>query len=313
MRKYLAALATLALVALAFFLPAWLLELEDQQRMDVPHITREEEEREGFAESLQLTVGEKLLFLRSGSPVNMDAGGIWVSGLYTVPPAGESAGTIEHGQVEFQPVLESETSFFFQNTGNKQTGDMQLVDSTLEQMVEEAYATWDRRLLSAWSELRVLQSLGGLPDLWKPGYQLEYICSGETLYIDAATRVSFQVYTISFSCSPYTLHLTVDEQSGRVLRFSLEWSAETQLNWGLQGEGSFGPAWRDYWRMDNVGSSCFTPYIKEILASSAESLRNNGEYNANGQIVFVYDGQSLAVNLSNQMTYKRGSFLMWNM
>ena len=64
--------------------------------------------------------------------------------------------------------------------------------------------------------------------------------------------------------------------------------------------------------MDSVNSSWYTPYVQEILESSEESLWKNGEYNANGQVVFSYDGQSLSVNLANLVTYKRGGFLFWN-
>ena len=62
-----AGLAAAALLAAAFFLPALLSHWGDQRLLDEPHITRQDEEREGFAESLQLSVAEKLFLLRSGS------------------------------------------------------------------------------------------------------------------------------------------------------------------------------------------------------------------------------------------------------
>lgn len=309
MRKYLAVLVALGLVAGAFFLPAQLSQWEDQRLMDEPAITRHEE-REGFAESLQLTVGEKLLLLRGGSLVSMEAGWSTVWGMYTVPKPGETA-VIEHGAADFQPALTEgrETNLYIGDVAENSAG-MPEADA---RMLEDLFEVWDQRLLSAWSELRALQSLGGLPALWEPGSQVEYTCAGELLYVDSSTRVSFQAYTIHLSCAPYSIDLTVDGHSGRILRFGLEWSVGTRLNWGLRGAGGFGPAWRDYWRMDSVNANWYTPYIQEILESTEESLRANGEYNANGQLVFSYDGQSMAVNLSNLVTYKRGGFLFWNM
>ena len=64
-----AGLAAAALLAAAFFLPAALSQWGDRRLLDEPHITRQDEEREGFAESLQLSVAEKLFLLRSGSAV----------------------------------------------------------------------------------------------------------------------------------------------------------------------------------------------------------------------------------------------------
>lgn len=66
MRNYFAALAALLLIAAAVFLPGELAQWNDTALLDEPHILRQEEEREGFAEQMQLTVGEKLLLLRSG-------------------------------------------------------------------------------------------------------------------------------------------------------------------------------------------------------------------------------------------------------
>lgn len=305
MRKYLSVLAALVLVAAAVFLPAQLSQWTDQQLMDEPHITQHEE-RDSFAESLQLTVGEKLLLLHSESLASMEAGWSTVWGLFTVPKSGETA-SIEHGRAEFQQEFaEVHASDIYLDDN----GDM--IAEEESQMLDELFEVSDQRLLSAWSELRALQSLGGLPLLWEPGSQVEYAYAGDILYVDSSTSVSFQAYTIHLACDPYTLNLTVDKQSGRILRFGLEWSAGTRLNWGLRGAGGFGPAWRDYWRMDSVNSSWYTPYVQEILESSEESLWKNGEYNANGQVVFSYDGQSLSVNLANLVTYKRGGFLFWN-
>ena len=67
MRNAFAVLAAVFLLAAAFFLPAALAQWEDRRLLDEPHITRQDQEREGFAESLQLSVAEKLLLLRSAS------------------------------------------------------------------------------------------------------------------------------------------------------------------------------------------------------------------------------------------------------
>ena len=66
MRKYAAALAVVLLMAAAFFLPEWLSALNDRQLLDNPVIQAENEEREGFAESMQRAVAEKVLLLRGG-------------------------------------------------------------------------------------------------------------------------------------------------------------------------------------------------------------------------------------------------------
>ena len=81
MRNVLMALAAAALVAAAFFLPEQLSLLEDQQLLDRPNIVQQEE-REGFAESMQLQVAEKLLLMRSATVSRMELGDGVVQGLY---------------------------------------------------------------------------------------------------------------------------------------------------------------------------------------------------------------------------------------
>ena len=71
MRRYLLLLLAALLAAGAVFLPGQLSQWGDQVRLDEPHITRQDEEREGFAESLQLSVAEKLFLLRSGSVISV--------------------------------------------------------------------------------------------------------------------------------------------------------------------------------------------------------------------------------------------------
>ena len=80
MRNVLMALAAAALVAAAFFLPEQLSLLEDQQLLDRPNIVQQEE-REGFAESMQLQVAEKLLLMRSATVSRMELGDGVVQGL----------------------------------------------------------------------------------------------------------------------------------------------------------------------------------------------------------------------------------------
>ena len=75
MGKYAAMLVALLLVAAAFFLPVRLSRWQDEQLLDDPHVTSYDKEREGFAESTQLSAAEKLLLLRSGTLTQVDLGG----------------------------------------------------------------------------------------------------------------------------------------------------------------------------------------------------------------------------------------------
>ena len=74
---------TLALVALAIFLPAKLSQWNDRLLLDEPHVLRQDAEREGFAESMQLSIGEKLLMTRSGSAsvLRLEEDEEWANGL----------------------------------------------------------------------------------------------------------------------------------------------------------------------------------------------------------------------------------------
>lgn len=73
MRKFLAAALTVLLTAAAIFLPARLSLWNDRLLLDEPHILQEE--REGFGESVGLTVAEKVLLLRSGGLDSLIVGG----------------------------------------------------------------------------------------------------------------------------------------------------------------------------------------------------------------------------------------------
>ena len=82
MRNVWAGLAAAALLAAAFFLPAALSQWGDQRLLDDPHITRQDEEREGFAESLQLSVAEKLFLLRSSSVTSVTLADMEAASIY---------------------------------------------------------------------------------------------------------------------------------------------------------------------------------------------------------------------------------------
>lgn len=301
MRKLLV-LLTLLLIAAAFFLPAELAEWGDEQLFDNLHVTAQEE-LEGFAESLQLPVAEKLLLLHSGSMTSMYVGTLELRGLFTTPVSGESAGRIEHGTISNYTELSEGRVSFFNLESTAESGDSL-------QAKQEAGELWDQRIQSAWSEIRSLQAMGGLPSLWDQGSELEFFGSNEMLYMDRESKSSFQFYNIGFSAAPYSIELTIDAQSGRVIAFTLSWGRDMQLNWGVEGASGFGPAWRDYWRMDSVESGWYNPDRKETLESSLESLWTNGDYNRNSQIRFTYDGQNLPVSLANNVTAKGGS-LLW--
>ena len=170
MRNYFAALAALLLIAAAVFLPGELAQWNDTALLDEPHILRQEEEREGFAEQMQLTVGEKLLLLRSGklSKVPLEeayltdegtemafhyaisAGG--VVEFYVEPYLGASAAVgLDPGEL----IAASSTAFATDKT-------LEMLDSAAQASAQE----WTDRLESVLSELQKLQSTGAMPSLW---------------------------------------------------------------------------------------------------------------------------------------------------
>ena len=302
MRKYLAVLFTMLLIVAAFFLPE-LSQWEDVRLMDQPYVAAQEE-REGFAESFQLPVAEKLLMLRSGTlsgvDLNAGSGATTVQGIYTIPASGENAaaGQIEHGDTELHVFLDGERQFD--------------VDTAWAAAYEEVFRKWDERLWTVWREVRVLQSMGGLPELWPAGTALEYTGYGEMLYVDSGTpRVNFQVYHMYLSCAPYSLDVTLDSQSGRMIAFTLRWDKGTQPSWGFQGAARFGSAWRDYWKMDSINTNWYNTYTKEILESTLASLYLNGDYNHNQPLIFSYDDQNLSINLANWVSNSGGGSLIW--
>ncbi len=297
MRKCGAAILVFTLMAAAFFLPEWLSRFHDRQLLDTPSIQTQDEEREGFAESVQLTVAEKVLLLRGGGLTGMELSRETVEGRVFVSSAGDS----------FEVTI-------ITYTGDGATTPAPELSATQEQAAysEEISQLWEARLASAWQEVRNLQALGGLPMLWDDKSDVTYTGYGERLYVDPDTRMNFQVYQLSLNCAPYSLRLTVDVQSERILSFELQWGRGGAPNWGFRGTSGFGGVWRNYWGLDSVDSGWYNDYIKNILGRSVNTPWAEGDYNANGQITFTYDGQSIPVPLECRAFGGRSYAITWN-
>ena len=278
-----AGLAAAALLAAAFFLPALLSHWGDQRLLDEPHITRQDEEREGFAESLQLSVAEKLFLLRSGSVTSV------------------ALEDMETAEVLWQEKDTAGVSALWQGSA----------DAARE--LEENEKKWQQRLTRVRSELRGLQTAGALPYLWDSGDEVECTAHRQTLYIDGESQVSFLAYDMTLSGPPYTIRVTVDAKSERILTFRLSWSKGQRPNWGFRGSARFGSAWRDYWGMDSVSSAWNSEYIRSLLDMPAEEFVRSGSYNANADIAFTYDGQTLRVPLVNWVYSNTDGVLEWNL
>lgn len=298
MRKGIAAcsaLAVAALVALAFFLPEWLSATHDRQLLDNPTIQVEIEDREGFAESIQLTVAEKVLLLRSGTLNVMELGQGEVEGVY-VNFGGGGEFTLNVSEEAPPPDAELKAA----------------TDAEISTYIEELSQTWQERLEAVQAEIRSLQSIGGLPELWSEDDPLNCAGYGELLYIDPDTQMSFQVYHVTLARDTLSLRLMVDIQSGRILSFSLQWGRDDMPSWGLRGAANFGGVWRNYWGMDSVSSGWYDDYTRSILERTEESYRNNGDYTAQGQIAFIYNSQSLPVPLECESYRGRSFAIRWN-
>ena len=278
-----AGLAAAALLAAAFFLPALLSHWGDQRLLDEPHITRQDEEREGFAESLQLSVAEKLFLLRSGSVTSV------------------ALEDMETAEVLWQEKDTAGVSALWQGSA----------DAARE--LEENEKKWQQRLTRVRSELRGLQTAGALPYLWDSGDEVECTAHRQTLYIDGESQVSFLAYDMTLSGPPYTIRVTVDAKSERILTFRLSWSKGQRPDWGFRGSARFGSAWRDYWGMDSVSSAWNSEYIRSLLDMPAEEFVRSGSYNANADISFTYDGQTLRVPLVNWVYSNTDGVLEWNL
>lgn len=293
LRRYLMLLLAALLVAGAVFLPGQISQWGDQQLLDEPHITQEAE-REGFAEAVQLTVAEKLLLMHSGALDSLSLSEEGPAGLYAENVLLSPGGT----EVEFY--------------AGKQPDAYQEQNEAAEVLSQAAAQKWSARLAEVQTEVRTLQAMGGLPSLWSADSELEFTGYGQMLYIDRATQLSFQVYSLDLRCAPYSLDLTVDQQSGRILSFSLSWERSEELVWGLRGASGFGTAWRDYWGLDSVGGSWYNEYNRSILEDTVKTLRRDGDYNSNSQIPFTYNGRPLNIPLLNWATGSRGYTLLWN-
>ena len=213
MRNVWAGLAAAALLAAAFFLPAALSQWGDQRLLDDPHITRQDEEREGFAESLQLSVAEKLFLLRSSSVTSVTLAGMEAASIY----------------IEGKAVLW------------KKDEEIILTESlAAAEELEEIERKWTQRLDRLRSEIRGLQATGALPRLWDA--EAEVVCTDhhQTLYIDQESQVSFLAYDMALNSQPYSMRVTVDAKTGRILGFRLNWSKGSRPDWARQNSAPRG-------------------------------------------------------------------------
>jgi len=283
MRSCVAAFAAAGLLAAAFFLPGVLFEWSDQRLLDDPHVTQQEQ-REGFAESVQLSVAEKLMLLRAGGLSSM------------------ALADMELAEVRYAAVGDSVETYV-------DWPDAALVNAAVACELEESAQKWSERLAHVQAELSILQMAGAMPCLWDAEDTVECAGGRQVLYIDGETQVSFLAYSMTLSCHPYTLNVTVDAKSGRILSFVLNWTNGSTPDWGFRGPVGFGSAWRDYWDMDSVSSGWNSDYIHNIL--EGQFLRANNSSNATADVAFTYDGQSLRIPLSS-WTHSREGALLWN-
>ena len=286
----------LALVALAIFLPAKLSQWNDRLLLDEPHITRQDAEREGFAESMQLSIGEKLLMIRSGgaSVLRLEEGTVSVSFAITDGSA---------------TVFSQSENYYVYNKGDEASDVLDVTYDT-----EAEAEKWRQRLTQIQSELAALYQLGALPRLWSSAETVDITSGGQVLYMDSDTQVGFQVYYATLSREPYTVDVAVDVQSGRILAFTLSWpvGADVNLVWGLRGMSNFGGGWRDYWGLDSVDSNWDSTYIRGILSQQEDILLRDGNYSANADVAFSYNGQSIYIPLSSSAVWGRTCQLSWN-
>ncbi|MDE7245805.1 MAG: hypothetical protein K2O18_17775 [Oscillospiraceae bacterium] len=284
MRKWAAVFLTALLMTGAFFLPVRLSERDDQRLLNKPHIIRQEE-REGFAESLQLTTAEKLLLLRS-------------SGVSSVVLENETA-TVIYGAEKGV------------GTG---VNTFALTPATpdLTPELEENSRKWEERLTRILSEIRSLQTLGALPYLWDASDGVACTSRHQILYIDQDSQVSFLVYSMYLTSPTYSMYLTADAKTFRLLSFRISWNKCPPPGWGFQGTARFGTAWRDYWDMDSVSSAWDTEYIRSVLEISDAVQNRSGSCSANADVAFAYGGQTLRVPLVNWVNSNQDGILEWN-
>lgn len=291
MVKWAATGLVVLLMAAAFFLPERLSAAHDAQLLNRPVIQAGDAEQEGFAESIQLSAAEKLLLMRNGSMTAMELSREQVSGVF-VNIAGSEEPAIDGGR----------TTGTYSNLSGEESGGYEA----------EIVQKWEQRLEAVKQEIRSLQAIGGLPELWDTESDLSYAGYGELLYMDSDTKLSFQVYRMSLESDPYTMNVTIDVETGRILSFSLRWTWTGKPNWGLRRAANFGGVWRNYWGMDSVSSGWYSESVKDILERSMDTGKINGDYNAQGQISFTYDGQNIWIPLECWMLGGRTTMLNWN-
>lgn len=279
--KLLAVAAVALLVAGALFLPERLLVWGDGQLLDRLHMDAQDQAREGFGESLQLTVPEKLLLLRSGQLTAMNLNQEIL--LY----AGEGGFLTEEEQED-------------------------ALSEELSRYLHESEQLWAARVEALRGEIASLQTLGGLPEVWRAGSPPDYTAQGEILYLDEDSRMNFQVYQIALYWEKYSMELLVDSQSGRILSFLLHWSQGSRPSWGFRGGAGFGGAWRDYWGMDSVSTGWYGQRVRDMLENMEVQLPPSGEVSGYDQITFMYGGQPVPIPLACQGALSWSFSLAWN-
>ncbi len=323
MRKVLFSILAVGLVAAAVLLPERLSALSDRQILDNAKIFSQKEQ-EGFAESVQLTVAEKLLLLRSGAMdlLEMDEDPVEIIGQTFAITGGKVESTVDalldqdgadDSRINEQAVgFDKGIPFWWDEID----GESVLVDGEngeiiSEEAIREAGRKWEGRINSVYHELRGLQNLGGMPVLWSSADTVE--CSGMSEYvvIDSATQVNFGLYRMELSCLPYSLSVWVENQSGRILAFDLRWDSGVSLTWTPYGGASFGGAWRSYWGMDSVDGSWYAR-IHEMLEVTTNADRLNGEYANDNSVSFSYDEMNYTSALECYVKLRGGSSLSWN-
>ena len=283
--------AFLLLVAAAFFLPGYVFRLQDDLLLDTPHIDQLGDSREEFSDSIRLSVPEKLMLLRNGDLSWVEVGD---------SPSIRMA--LTNGELSF---YESEELAF---TSEKDAA----ADQNEIKASETEARIWSSRVTAVMGELRGLQRIGALPALWSQEDTVELTGRREVLYIDNASQVSFTVYYMELNAEPYSMGLTVDGQTDRVLAFTLRWGlGEGPLNWGVTGAASFSTAWRDYWGMDQV-DQWYGEQRKDILEGTDAAANLYGGYSAKVDVSFLYGGQTVKVPLYSWATPSRGCSLQWN-
>lgn len=297
-RKAWILLAMACLIAAAFLLPERLSAWNDRLTIDRLTIETANVVREGFAESVQMTVAEKLILLRSGTLTAMDLNGEIAGGVYDSDSGGSDF------TILYSPDS-SELAAGLTDSPKAAAGEENAA------YTQETREQWEGRLVKLRQEVGALQNMGGLPEIWASDSEVSYTGYGEWLYMDTASRMSFPVYHMLVACGVYSLDVLVDEQSGRILSFNLGWSPPGGLNWGLRDAARFGGAWRNYWEMDAVAGDWYSPHNQIILERTWETVRTDGEYSAHSQIGFTYDGQTVSVPLECWGS-DRGCTITWN-